>query len=71
MLQIVLNPRVPPSMLREGIHTPPRSDNDTVEELLRPPRPSKPALAHQQQNSHDDTIPDKRGPHDEVRQTLS
>ena len=71
VLQVILHPSLSPSVLRKRIHTAPSRNENTIEELLTPPRPPQPHLPDQQHHRHDNPIPNKRPTHNKMRQTLS
>jgi hypothetical protein len=70
MLKIIMDPGPAPTVFSKGINAAPRGDNQRVEEFLAPARAAQPVLAHQQQNSQDNTIADESTAHDEMCQTL-
>lgn len=71
MLEVILDPGVAPSMFGESIDTTPGGNEDGVEELLAPAGGPQPRLSHEEQECHDDTVPDKGGAHDEMSETLA
>ena len=58
-------------MLRKGIYTAPRRDDDRVEELLRSSGAFQPDLADEEEYGEHDAIADECATHDEMRQTLA
>ncbi len=70
MLDIISNPIPTPSMLCKRVDTSPSSNHRAIKELLAPPCPPQPGLAHQQHEQHDYAVADKGAAHDEVREAL-
>lgn len=71
MLQVIPHPRSAPSVLRECIHAPPNGNEDAVEKLLTSSRALEPHLPHHQYDRENDSVCNKRTPHDEVRRALA
>lgn len=71
MLEIIVHPLSTPAVLGESIDTTPSGDDQRVEELLAPARPTQPVLPNQQENRQANAVPDERTAHDEMRQALS
>lgn len=67
VLQVVMNPWTPPSMLRESVDTSPGGNDYGIEELLAPSSSSDPHLSHEQKDRKDDSVRNKRASHDKVR----
>ena len=58
-------------MLGEGVDAAPQRNDKGVEELLRAIRAAQEELPHEQEEREHDTVGDKCGAHDEMRETLS
>lgn len=71
VLPVILDPGGAPAVLGKGIDHTPRSNDSTVEELLRATRPLDPDLTNDQDESKDNTIGNKGASHDEVGSTLT
>lgn len=71
MLQVIAYPRSSPSVLGEGIHAAPRSDDHAVVEFLRAAGATQPDLTNEEQDGVDNAVGDESGTHDEVGGTLT
>ena len=71
MLQVIAYPWSTPSVLGEGVHAAPSSDDHAVVEFLRAAGATQPDLSNEKEDGVDDTVCDEGGPHDEVGSTLA
>lgn len=71
MLQVIMPPRLTPTVLRKGINTAPKRNDQRVEELLAATGATQPELANEQEDREQDTVGDKRAAHDKVSQALA